>query len=176
MTRSLLRFVLFTALLLSPVFAPAHNGPPFPILENQKAGPCIVELWIHPDVGPSLVFVVAHPLPGHAVPQDLKMEVGVQPESGRLKEVLYGMSREDKPDYVQYNGQVEFDQDEMWKIHLLVYSGGVTQEAYARVEATPVTLGRWDLLWFAAPFAGAGFLWFKVAVKRRQIRKRLAAS
>jgi hypothetical protein len=104
------------------------------------------------------------------------MEVGVQPESGRLKEVLYGMSRENKPDYVQYNGQVEFDQDEMWKIHLLTSSGGVTQEAYARVEATPVTLGRWDLLWFAAPFAGAGFLWFKVAVKRRQIRKRMAAS
>jgi hypothetical protein len=30
-------------------------------------------------------------------------------------------------------------------------------ELSATVEATPPGLGRWDLLWFAAPFLGAGF-------------------
>jgi hypothetical protein len=175
MTRSTLLLPLLSALLLAPLPAPAHVGPPFPIIETQKVGPCNVELWIHPDIGPSVVFVVVHPLPGQSVPKDLKMEVGVEPESHRFPEVLYGMARQNLPDYVQYNGQVQFDRDEMWKIHLLVYSGGVTSHAYARVEATPTLVGSWELLWFSAPFAGAGFLWFKIAAKRRQLRKRAAA-
>jgi hypothetical protein len=165
---------LLSALLLVPQPAPAHIGPPFPIIENRKIGPVNAELWIHPDIGPSVVFVVVHPLPGQTIPKDLKMEVGVQPESGRLKEVLYGMWRDDTQDYVQYNTQVEFDRDEMWKVHLLVYSNGVTEHAYARVEATPTVLGSWELLLFVLPFLGIGFLWFKMAARRRQIRKRMA--
>jgi len=31
--------------------AHAHNGPPFPIIENQRVGPCVISLWTHPDVG-----------------------------------------------------------------------------------------------------------------------------
>ena len=84
------------------------------------------------------------------------------------------MWRDNTQDYVQYNSQVEFDRDEMWKVHLLVYSGGVTEHAYARVEATPTVLGSWELLLYLLPFVGVGFLWFKVAAKRRQIRKRMA--
>jgi hypothetical protein len=165
---------LLSALLLIPPGAPAHIGPPFPIIDKKNVGPVNVELWIHPDIGSSVVFVVVHPQPGKTIPKDLKMEVGVQPESGRLKEVLYGMWRGDTPDFIQYNSQVEFDRDEMWKVHLLVYSGGVTDHAWARVEATPTILGSWELLLYALPFAGVGFLWFKVAAKRRQIRRRRA--
>jgi len=174
MTQSRLALFLVSVLLLIPRPAPAHIGPPFPIIENRTVGPVNVELWIHPDIGSSLVFVVAHPLPGQTIPKDLKMEVGVQPESGRLKEVLYGMWRDTTQDYVQYDSQVEFDRDEMWKVHLLVYSGGVTWHAFARVEATPTVLGSWELLLYILPFAGVGFLWFKVAAKRRQIRRRMA--
>jgi len=174
MTRSRLSLFLLSALLLSPQPAPAHIGPPFPIIENKNVGPVNVELWIHPDIGSSVVFVVVHPLSGKTIPKDLKMEVGVQPESGRLKEALYGMWRDNTQDYVQYNSQVEFDRDEMWKVHLLVYSGGVTEHAYARVEATPTVLGSWELLLYILPFVGVGFLWFKVAAKRRQVRRRMA--
>jgi hypothetical protein len=176
MTRSRLPLLLLTALFLAPQYAPAHIGPPFPIIENKNVGPVNVELWIHPDIGSSVVFVVVHPLPGQTIPKDLKLEVGVQPESGRLKEVLYGMWRDNTQDFIQYDSQVEFDRDEMWKVRLVVYSGGVTEHAYARVEATPTILGSWELLLYALPFAGIGFLWFKVAAKRRQIRKRLAAA
>jgi hypothetical protein len=174
MTRSRIQLLLLSALLLMPRPVPAHIGPPFPIIENKNVGPVNVELWIHPDIGSSVVFVVVHPQPGKTIPKDLKMEVGVQPESGRLREVLYGMWRDKTEDFVQYDSQVEFDRDEMWKVHLLVYSGGVTDHAYARVEATPTILGSWELLLYALPFVGIGFLWFKVAAKRRQIRRRRA--
>ncbi|HXE62401.1 MAG TPA: hypothetical protein VN519_02625 [Bryobacteraceae bacterium] len=176
MTRSRLSLFLISALFLVPRRAPAHIGPPFPIIENRKVGPVSVELWIHPDIGPSVVFVVVHPLPGQTIPKDLKMEVGVQPESGRLKEVLYGMWRGDTTDYVQYNSQVEFDRDEMWKVHLLVYSGGVTQHAWARVEATPTVLGSWELLVYVLPFVAIGFIWFKAAARKKKLRRQALAA
>src|SRR5271165_7000145 len=72
--------------LLSP--ARAHNGPPFPIIENQTVGPCVVSLWTHPDVGTGTFFVLVDPLPGSRIPDDLKISIGVQPESGRLPEVI----------------------------------------------------------------------------------------
>jgi hypothetical protein len=176
MTRSRISLLLLSALLLIPARAPAHIGPPFPIIENRNVGPVNVELWIHPDIGSSVVFVVVHPQPGKTIPKDLKMEVGVQPESGRLKEVLYGMWRDNTQDYVQYDSQVEFDRDEMWRVHLLVYSGGVTDHAYARVEATPTVFGKWGMLLYALPFAAIGFLWFKAAARKQRLRRQALAA
>ena len=75
--------------------ASAHNGPPFPIIENKKVGPCIVALWTHPDVGTGTFFVFVDPAPGGAIPDDLKIEIGVQPETGRLPEVLYAAERDE---------------------------------------------------------------------------------
>ena len=67
-----------------PVPARAHNGPPFPIIENQKVGPCMISLWTHPDVGTGTFFVSGRSAAGQQVPDDLKSQIGIQPESGRL--------------------------------------------------------------------------------------------
>jgi len=149
--------------------ASAHNGPPFPIIEGKRVGPCIVALWTHPDVGVGTFFVILDPPPGGSIPKDIKVEIGVKPVSGRLPEVRYTAKREDLKGQVQYGTQVNFDADEMWSVHLLLDSAEGNGEAFATVEATPPGLGRWDLLWFAAPFAGAGFLWFKVATRKRRL-------
>src|SRR5208282_4154698 len=85
--------------------ARAHNGPPFPIITDQRVGPCIVSLWIHPDVGNSPIFVLVDPAPGGAIPKDLKIEIGVQPVSGRLPEVLYSAN------IVDQRGQLEYKTD-----------------------------------------------------------------
>jgi len=108
-------------------------------------------------------------VPGGSIPKDIKVEIGVKPVSGRLPEVRYTAKREDLKGQVQYSTQVNFDADEMWSVHLLLDSAAGKGEAFATVEATPPGLGRWDLLWFAAPFAGAGFLWFKVATRKRRL-------
>jgi hypothetical protein len=152
--------------------AGAHNGPPFPIIEGKRVGPCIVALWTHPDVGTGTFFVILDPPPGGSIPNDLKIEIGIQPVSGRLKEVRYTAQREDLRGQVQYNTQVYFDADEIWKVHLILHSAGGDGEAYATVEATPPGLGRWDLLWFAAPFLAVGFLWFRVATRKKGRRRK----
>jgi hypothetical protein len=156
---------------LSSSPARAHNGPPFPIITDQRVGPCIVSLWIHPDIGTSPIFVLVDPAPGGAIPKDLEIAVGVAPVSGRLAEVVYPASIADQRGQLEYKTDVQFDQQEFWSVRLILTSSAGGGESLAKVEATPVGYGRWDLLLFALPFLAVGFLWFKVMTKRRHQRK-----
>src|SRR5450432_2454817 len=157
-------------LLLLP--ARAHNGPPFPIIENQKVGPCVVSLWTHPDVGTGTFFVLVDPLPGSKIPDDLKIGIGVQPESGRLHEVVYTAARDDTRGQIEYKTLAEFDRDEFWRIRLVLKSSQGSGEAFSRVEATPPGFGRWDLLLYLLPFLAVGFLWFRGITRTRSRMRR----
>jgi hypothetical protein len=151
--------------------AGAHNGPPFPIIEGKRAGLCIVSLWTHPDIGIGTFFVILDPVPGGAIPKDLQIEIAVQPVSGRLPEARYPAYRDALRGQVEYKTEVKFDVDEIWRVRLLLHSSAGDGELDSTVEPTPTGFGRWDLLWFAAPFLGAGFLWFH-AIRRRRRRAR----
>lgn len=158
------------AMLCSPD-ASAHNGPPFPIITDQRVGPCIISLWTHPDVGIGTFFVMVDPSPGSSVPKDLKIQIGVQPVSGRLAEVVYSAWPENQRGQVEFKTEVQFDQQEFWKVRLILASAAGGGEALSKVEATPPGFGRWDLLLYMLPFLAAGFLWFSAINKRRRLRK-----
>ena len=159
-------------LLALPRPARAHNGPPFPILENQRVGPCVISLWTHPDVGTGTFYVIVDPAPGGTIPKDLKVEIGIQPESGRLPEVLYNAERDDTRGQVDYKTLAQFDRDEFWRVRLVLESSQGNGEAFSRVEATPTGFGRWDLLFFLSPFLAVAFLWFRGMTRRRNRKKR----
>jgi hypothetical protein len=165
----------FCGVLLLALPAQAHNGPPFPILENQRVGPCVISLWTHPDVGTGTFYVIVDAVPGGAIPNDLKVEIGIQPESGRLPETLYNAERDDTRGQVDYKTLAQFDRDEFWRVRLVLESSQGNGEAFSRVEATPTGFGRWDLLFFLSPFLAVGFLWFRGITRRRNRRKRQAA-
>jgi hypothetical protein len=160
------------AVLLLALPARAHNGPPFPIIENKKVGPCVISLWTHPDIGTGTFFVLVDPLPGSKIPDDLKITIGVQPESGRLAEVVYPATRDDTRGQAEYKVLAEFDRDEFWKIRLTITSAQGGGEALSRVEATPPGFGRWDLLLYLLPFLAVAFLWFRGIAKTRNRRNR----
>ena len=159
----------FSACCCLPVAA--HNGPPFPIIVDQRVGPCMISLWTHPDIGTGTFFVIVNPPPGGTIPTDLKIQIGVQPVSGRLAEVVYPSGREKMRGQVQYKTEVQFDAQEFWKVRLVLQSSAGNGEALSKVEATPAGLGRWDLLFFLLPFMGVGFLWFRAMTKKRGYRK-----
>jgi len=151
--------------------ASAHNGPPFPILENKKLGPCIVALWTHPDVGTGAFYVFVEPATGGTIPHDLKIQIGVQPLTGRLPEVLYAASRTKARGQVEYDAQADFDRQELWRVRLVVQSSQGGGEATTQVEVTPPGFGRWDLLLYLLPFLLLAFLWF-LGISRARRRKR----
>ncbi len=158
--------------LLLALPANAHNGPPFPIIENHKMAGCTVSLWTHPDIGTGTFFVLVDPVPGGKIPGDLKVDIGIQPESGRLAEVIYPAVREDSRGQVEYNVSAQFDRDEFYRVRLVLRSSHGTEEALSRVEATPAGYGRWDLLLFLLPFLSVGFLWFRGMSRRRRYKKK----
>ncbi|HYM06874.1 MAG TPA: hypothetical protein VEU11_09965 [Terriglobales bacterium] len=165
---------LIWLILVAP--AQAHNGPPFPIIENHTVGPCVISLWTHPDVGTGTFFVFVEPIPGKTVPADLKVQIGVQPESGRLPEVVYPAARDTSGGQLAYDAAVQFDRDEFWRVRLVLDSSQGRGEEFSRVEATPVGFGKWDLLFYLLPFLAVGFLWFRGIARRRSRMKRLQAA
>jgi hypothetical protein len=164
---------LLAATLLVPLSAIAHNGPPFPIIENRKIGPYTVALWTHPDVGTGTFFVLIDPAPGGKVPDDLKVSIGVQPESGRLPEVIYAAQRDSTRGQIEYQAAAQFDRDEFWRIRLVLQSSGGGGEGLSRVEATPPGYGRWDLLFYMLPFLAIALVWF-IGITRHRGKKRKA--
>jgi tetratricopeptide (TPR) repeat protein len=158
------------ALSFAPV-ARSHNGPPFPIIVDQRVGPCVVSLWTHPDIGLGTFFVIVDAPPGGAIPGDLIIELGIQPVSGRLAEVIYPTRREDLRGQVEFKTEVTFDRQDFFRARLILHSAQGDAESSARVEATPAGFGRWDLLLYLLPFAGVGFLWFKAVTTKRKYKK-----
>ena len=164
--------VLAVCLLLSlSLNISAHEGPPFPIIVDKPVGPCIVSVWTDPDVGESAFFVIINPLPDKAIPTDLKVELGVQPTSGRLAEVQYQAQREDLRNQVQYKALIFLDAQEMWRVRVVLASAQGIGEASAEVEATPPGYGRWDLLIYLLPFVAIALLWLRAVTRRRTSRK-----
>jgi hypothetical protein len=162
--------LLFLLGLCSP--AAAHNGPPFPIIENKRVGPCLISLWTHPDVGTGTFFVIVDPVPGSTIPKDLKVDIGIQPESGRLPEVLYHAERDETRGQVQFKTLADFDRDEFWRVRLVLESTQGRGEALSRVEATPAGFGKWDLLFFLLPFLAVALLWFRGMTRHRKRQRK----
>jgi hypothetical protein len=169
---SIARLVAAAALaLLLALPASAHNGPPFPIIENRRMAGCVISLWTHPDIGTGTFFVLVDPVAGGKIPDGLKVEIGIQPESGRLAEVLYPALRQDGRGQVEYFASAQFDRDEFYRVRLVLRSSQGTEEALSRVEATPPGYGRWDLLLYLLPFLAVAFLWFRGMSRRRRYKK-----
>jgi hypothetical protein len=164
---------LVVLLLALPMPAGAHNGPPFPIIENKKVGPCIVALWTHPDVGTGAFYVFVEAVPGGSIPYDLKVKIGVRPVTDRLPEKFYDAQRVQSHGQVQYNAQADFDRQELWTVRLVLQSSLGAGEATANVEVTPPGFGRWDLLLYLLPFLAVAFLWILgVSRAKRRLKAR----
>jgi hypothetical protein len=157
-------------LLLLPVPIYAHEGPPYPVLVDKVAGPCIVSVWADPDVGTGTFLIYAEPLPGKSVPRDLEVDVAVRPVSDRLREATTRAERENLSDREQFKALVPFDAQEYWNVRVLLHSATGDGEAAMQVEVTPPGYGRWDLLIYLLPFLAVGFLWLRAFTRNRSMK------
>ena len=151
--------LLFIILFLFVGAASAHEGPPFPLFVDQKVDRYVVSVWTDPDVGTAQFFVIVSAQDSAELPSDMRVQIGVQPASGRLAEKFYVAQREDLQQQVQYKAEVHFDAEEMWRVRVRLESAQGNAETVATVEATPPGYGRWDLLVYLLPFVAVGLLW-----------------
>lgn len=159
---------LSLALLLAAP-AMAHQGPPFPILVDQRAGPYVASVWTDPDIGTGTFFVILEPPEGQTLPAGTRVRVGVQPVSKRLPEALYEAKLQSSKDGERYFAAVPFDQGGLWQTRVLLEGPKGGGALSAQVEATPDgTLGPFASVVYLLPFLGVGFLWFKAAIRRRK--------
>ena len=167
--RARLRTFVLSALLLPACGASAfaHEGPPYPIMVDKRLGPCVVSVWSDPDVGTGTFFFILDPPPGGSLPEDLRVEIGVRPVSGRLPEAVHAAEREDQGGRVQFKALVPFDAQELWRVRVRLQSAQGGGEAETDVEVTPPGYGRWDLLIYLLPFAAVGALWLRALLRRR---------
>jgi hypothetical protein len=155
------------SLLFTTSGASAHEGPPYPIIVDKMIGPCLVSVWADPDVGIGTFFITLEPPAGGTLPDDIAIEVGVRPISGRLPEARYKAVREAFRDRTQFKIEVPFDAQERWLARFFVNSSHGSGEAPVEIEVTPPGYGRWDLLLYLLPFLGIGFLWLKAFLRGR---------
>lgn len=167
--RARLRSLLLTAGLLLAVNASAfaHEGPPYPIIVDKTLGSCVLSVWSDPDVGTGTFFFILEPAPGGQLPDDIRIDIGVRPTSGRLPEAVYAAEREDAGGRVQFKALVPFDAQELWRVRVRLQSAQGGGEATTDVEVTPPGYGRWDLLIYLLPFAAVGALWLRAIIKGR---------
>ncbi len=149
----------------------AHEGPPYPILVDQMIGPCLVSVWADPDVGIGSFFIILEPPRGAALPEDVTIEIGAQPISGRLAESRYKAVRENLNSRVQFKAEIPFDAQERWLTRIFLKSSKGGGETSVEVEVTPPGYGRWDLLLYLFPFLAVGSLWLKAFLRRRDRKK-----
>jgi hypothetical protein len=164
--------LLAVVIMLTPGTAGAHNGPPFPIIVDQKVGACVISVWADPNVGIGTFFVIVNAPSGGAIPNDLMVQVAVQPVSGRLPEAVYTADRDNTRGQVQYKAVVPFDAQEFWRIRVRLQSSEGNAETTTTVEVTPVGLGRWDMLLYLSPFLAVGFLWMVAVLRKRAGQKK----
>lgn len=146
----------------------AHEGPPFPILVDQKAGPYVASVWTDPDVGTGIFFVILEPPESKALPAKTRVRIGLQPISKRLAEAVYEAEPQRVRHGARYYVEAPLDRAEMWRVRVLLDGPEGGGEMAAQVEATPDgTLGPWASLVYLLPFLGIGLLWLKAAMRRR---------
>lgn len=151
--------------------ASAHEGPPYPIIVDKNVGSYLVSVWGDPDVGIGTFFVILEPTEGHTLPEDIKIEISVQPVIERLSESHYTAARDESSRQVQYKVEVPFDRQELWRLRFTLQSSQGMEEISTEVEVTPPGYGRWDLLIYIFPFAAIGFLWLRAVLRSRSQKK-----
>lgn len=168
--RKKLRYVVICAVcFLFPFSNPsfAHDGPPYPVIVDRNVGPSLLSVWADPDVGIGTFFITLEALPGGSLPGDIKVEITVQPVSGRLPEARYAALRDTTNKRTQFKAEAPFDSQERWRLRVLLESSQGSGEATTEVDVTPPGFGRWDLVIYFFPFLLIGFLWLRAFFRKR---------
>ena len=147
--------------------AAAHEGPPYPIMVDRRAGPYTLSVWGDPDTGTGTFFILADAGPEGPSHDDTAAELWVQPLTKRLPEARCPGVREPARAGLRFVARPPFDAEERWRVRVVLKGRRGRAEEAAEVDVTPPDLGRTGMFYFLLPFIGIGAVWAKAALARR---------
>jgi hypothetical protein len=166
--------LLAAVLVCGPAVVTAHDGPPFPILSNQNAGPYEVSIWTDPDTtddgsaGGQFWVTLRAVGEDRELPAATRVEVSIRP-TGRDGPTLTGVA--EPVDGLASRQFVALVMDHEGRFHVqTVITGPLGRaEVESRVDATydlrpPLAM----IVVFVMPFALVGGLWIKLLLRRRR--------
>jgi len=174
---------LVSFLLLCGISALAHDhhAPPARIITDEQVGPWTISVWAQQHMDTGRFFVKVRPASGRTagttvptLPDDLKVEIGIQPANRNSPETFYAANRE-FPD-AQYTAEAPFDSEKSWQIRVRLQSSRGINETITYINASPPVSGQWQLLLYSLPFLSVGGLWLRVYRLRRGLKPSLAGS
>jgi len=167
--------VSFLLLCSTSALAHDHHAPPARVITDEQVGPWIISVWAQQHMDTGMFFVKVRPSSGTTVPtlpDDLTVEIGVQPASHNSPETFYAASRE-TPDG-QYAAEAPFDGEKSWQIRVRLQSSRGVNETTTYIGAAPPGSGTWQFLLYSFPFLSMGGLWLRVYWLRRGLKRSLA--
>ena len=165
-------WIASAALAFLPAGAAAHDGPPFPVLEDHLAGRYRVSVWTDPDAtddgsAGGQFWVIVHGADGGAAPPGLRIEVAVRARRGG------GVSRALAAPAAGGEGHwfaaVVMDHEGLFDVGVDLAGSLGSVRVESEVEATydlrppPATL-----VLYLLPFLAAAGLWLKAVLGRRR--------
>ena len=167
--------VSFFLLCSISALAHDHHAPPARIITDEQVGPWTISVWAQQHMDTGRFFVKVRPSSGTTVPtipDDLKVEIGVQPANQNSPETFYAASRE-FPDG-QFAAEAPFDTEKSWQIRVRLQSSRGVSETTTYLGASPPGSGQWQFLLYSLPFLSVGGLWLRVYQLRRGLKRSLA--
>ncbi len=155
--------------------AGAHDGPPFPIVSDQRAGAYIVSIWTDPDAtddgsAGGQFWVQLQLAEGEAaVPAATRATVGVRPVV-RTAPMLSARTEPVRGDVSNQFAAVVIDREERFAVEVTIDGPAGPAMVMAEVDATyDLRPPPFMLAVYALPFVLAGFLWIRLLIKRRTV-------
>ena len=158
-----------------PRTADAHDGPPFPIVSDQRAGAYVVSIWTDPDAtddgsaGGQFWVQLQLADPQAAVPATTRATVGVRPVV-RTAPMVSARAEPVRDDVTNQFAALVIDREERVAVEVTIDGPAGRAMVLAEVDATyDLRPPPFMLAIFAVPFLLAGFLWIRLLLKRRTV-------
>lgn len=149
--------------------APAHDGPPYPVIVDAPTRYGRLSAWGDPDVGTGTFWIDLEPASG-VPPGDARVSVSARPADGGLEAPRCDARSIQATDEVhRFQCEVELGAPGPWMLRIDL-SGDRGQDAVERpVEVTLPGQGPvLDFILYAFPFAAVGVLFILAIVRRRR--------
>jgi hypothetical protein len=173
--------VVLALVILAAARARAHSGPPYPIVSDRIAGPYKVSIWVDPDAtddgtAGGQFWVTIEAADGSALPADTRARVTIAAADRQATPLSAEAGLQDNAVSRQFVALL-MDHEGPYSVQTTISGARGVATIDAAVDATydlrppPAMLAIYLL-----PFLLVGFLWVKLLLQRRRLKKDAAAA